>query len=258
MDRDRKIMLSSIIGGIVIVAIIITAILYPSLIGNKSGPEPSHFNLNDFNSETIVEHNNTLKTLGLINYQITPPGQNSSFWEYYEFTPPRSPMTGLIKDQAVYVKDQAAYMVNETMVYQNYTVCVVSDLTGNSVRQSLIIENTETSLLKISFSFNVVINSLGNTTLYNFTQPGSQQQNFTIVPRTYGLSESYSLSQGEPLGIGFPYFNETIISWSQLSALYNSGTVTFNQRGTQLIVEFSQVSIPPGDTLNLGTIYTSD
>ncbi|AKA49450.1 hypothetical protein IX51_10465 [uncultured archaeon] len=254
MDRDRKIMASSIIGGVVIVSIIIMALIFPSLFPNNNSAGNTHFNLANFDARSLEAGNNTLSTIGLSAYHLNPPGANSSLTDYFVTFPPGDTVTGILNDNAVYLKNNGSYTVYENTTFKTDVVTVLSVLTNDSVIQSIAINNTGDELQTYSFSYHLFIPISGNTTLYNYTPYGSSPQNFTIVPSTFGFSESYSFPATGPVAVGFPYYNDTLVSWSDLFGVYKQGSITFNHQGTQLGLEFGEVRLPPGDSLNFGTI----
>lgn len=258
MEKDRKILVSSITGGAVIVIIIIVAVTFPGFHNNNNTQGNSHFNRANFNSRTVSAQNNSLYVSGLGDYTIKEQNKSHMLSEYFEFTHPGIGLTGLTNDIAAYLNLSGTHIVYENLTFPDYTITIVTFLSNESVTQGISLNNTGPSLQKFSFSYNLYTSIVGNITLLTYPNNGGQEQNITIVPHTYGYTESYSFYNGGLNGIEYPYYNNTTVSWSELSGLYTDGTLTFNQVGTEMALNFGQVSLPPGDYLDLGNISILD
>lgn len=258
MEKDRKVMVSGIIGGAAIAAIITVAVVLPGLHSGNNTPGNSQFNRADFNSQTVYAQNTSLYASGYGSYAIAGQNKSHVLNEIFEITPPGGGFSGLTNDVATYLNLSGTHIVYENMTFSNFTVTLTSVMTDEHVSQSIILNNTGPSLQKFSLSYYVYTGVIGNITLFSNPNGGPQEQNVTIVPHTYGYSESYSFFYGGLLGVEYPYYSNTTVSWSTLSGLYTGGTLSFAHGETELELNFGQVSLPPGDSIDLGSISIVD
>lgn len=258
MEKDTKTLISVTIGAAAIISIIIVASAFPGYFNGHNAQGTSHFNRADFNSRTVSAQNNSLYASGIANYAIEEQNKSHVLSEYFELTPPGIGLSGLINDRAAYMNLSGTHIVYENLTFTNYTITIRSALTNEGVNQSIFLNNTSPNLQKFSFSYKLYTSAVGNITLFSYPNNGGQEKNVTIVPRTYGYSESYSFHNGDLTGVAYPYYNNTMISWSSLRGLYSGGTLTFNQGETAIGLNFGQVSLPPGDYLDLGNITVLD
>ena len=247
--REKYVMVAAIAVAAVIIASIL---IYPLL---SQAPTPPPFNRAEFDSRVVSVGNASANFYGLgaVNYTLN----NSSISAYLYTSPSGLNVYGISGDYASYSKNGNNYSVYENITYTGGLLTIFSHVTGSKMIQSFHFNNTEKVVMSYSLNYVISINGYVKTILHMSSPSGSNGTNISIVPQTHGFTETYSFVGNGPFAASFPTHNGAMANWSDLSGLLYRGSLQLGFNSTNLNLNFSRVTLLPGQSLDLGSITIS-
>ena len=250
MEKREK---YGMIAAIAVAALIVASILiYPLL---SQAPTPPPFSQSQFDSRMVSVGNASANFYGLGGVKYTL--NNSSIFTDLYTTPPGPTVYGISGDYASYFKSGNSYSVYENITYTGGLLTIFSQVTSSKMTQSFHFNNTERVAMNYSLNYVITIGGYVETVLHMSSPSGSNGTNISIVPQTHGFTETYSFFGNGPFAASFPTHNGTMANWSDLSGLLYRGSLQFGFNSTNLDLNFSRVTLLPGQSLDLGSITIS-
>ncbi len=247
MDKREK---YGAAAAIAVAVVVIALVLSYPLLNHSHNPPP--FNRSQFDSKAVSSGNAraTFYGLGGVNYTLN----NSSIYAYIYTSPPGPTVNGITGDYATYVNNGNSYTVYENISYTGGMLTIVSLVTGRNMTQNFIFNNTEDVEMNYSLNYVITIDGYVETVLHMSSPSGPNGTNISIVPQTYGFTESYSFIGSGPYAASFPTHNKSMANWSALAGLLYKGSLLFGFNSTVLNLNFSRITLLPGQSVNLGSI----
>ena len=246
MNKDLKVIIAAVIAFVVVVAGIVTIAELNSR--HTTPPTVPPWSPADFNAGALASGNTTLNITG--DASSTLLTGNNTHHVYLNFYPSTNKDT-LTYDSAVYNKSGTG--ANETLNMTSIVLNVEYRMNNDSLTETFTIKNTQSTEQAISMNYQVLISTLTNVTV----SQGDPHYpvNATLVPATFGYTETYNFNSANLFGASFGNGVNCTFNWYSMEGILNSGSLIFNSYSyntTTLKLNFSGFSIPPYSSLTLG------